>query len=143
LLSARRSVLITDLAQMACVEIVKSGDALGRQLPHDAVDRFPRLPRPPDAAVCDPLDLVVSGHLVRVFPSAAEDMPCLPALLGACVLCHGRSGIAVLRLDQHDLVAVAISDDGPCKQATSACPPGPEYPQRDSNPRYRRERPAS
>jgi hypothetical protein len=60
---ARRSLLVTQLAEVSGVQLVKSDDVLGgRRLLVDALDRSKRLPRVSDSETCDPRDVVVESH---------------------------------------------------------------------------------
>jgi len=60
---ARRSLLVTQLAEVSRVQLVKSDDVLGgRRLLVDAVDRSKRLPCVSDSETGDPGDVVVESH---------------------------------------------------------------------------------
>jgi len=65
---ARRSLLVTELVQVASVKLVKSRDAFGGSLAEETVERGERLARSPDSRVGDLLELEVSSHGQSRFP---------------------------------------------------------------------------
>ena len=65
---ARRSLLVTELVQVASVKLVKSRDAFGGSLAEETVERGARFARSPDSRVRDLLELEVSSHDQSRFP---------------------------------------------------------------------------
>ena len=66
---ARRSLLVTQFAEVSRVQLMKSDDILGgRPLPVDAVDRLERLPCVSDSETRDPRDVVVESHVGSRIP---------------------------------------------------------------------------
>jgi hypothetical protein len=60
---ARRSLLVTKLAQVPGVQLMKCDDVLGGgRLAVDTVDRRKRFPCLPDSETRDPRDVVVDSH---------------------------------------------------------------------------------
>jgi hypothetical protein len=62
LLGPHRPGLVTKLAQVARMKVVKRRDALGGPLAKDAVERSERLPCPLDSLSRDSVDLAVESH---------------------------------------------------------------------------------